>query len=211
MKSKLTKATDTEGCRCDSRRILVVTGTPGVGKSTVARLLASRTDAELISLGDLVKNEGLHLGMDRRRDTLIADLERLSQRVREMIDGKPGNAVVEGHYAAEVVSPSGVRLVFVLRRDPSELKSVLTCRGYGKEKVRENSAAEILDVCLYDAVKRCGVGRVCEIDATGRKAEDVAEEILLVLEGKRECRVGVVDWLGRLEAKGELDRYLREF
>ena len=68
-----------------------------------------------------------------------------------------------------------------------------------------------VDVCLYDAVTRCGTSRVCEVDITGRKAEDVVEEIVQILGGKKKCRVGLVDWLGRLELEGKIDEYLEGF
>jgi len=188
-----------------------VSGTPGTGKSTISKLLASRIEAGLIPLGDLVEKEKLHIGVDRKRNTLVADMGRVEETVQNMIAGSDGDFVIEGHYAVDVVSPEGVHLVFVLRRDPEELEQVLRERQYGEEKVRENLAAEILDVCLYDAVTRCGVNRVCEVDVTGRKVEDVVEEIVQILEGKSKCRVGLVDWLGRLESEGRLDEYLEGF
>ena len=192
-------------------RILIVTGTPGVGKSSASELLASRIGAKSISLGALVEKEELHVRVDRNRDTLVADMKRVRKRVEDMIANSAGDIVIEGHYAADVVPPEDVHLVFVLRRDPQELERVLRERLYREEKVRENLAAEILDVCLYDAVTRCGVNRVCEVNVTGRKVEDVVEEIVQILEGKRKCKVGLVDWLGRLEAEGRLDEYLEGF
>jgi broad-specificity NMP kinase len=60
-------------------------------------------------------------------------------------------------------------------------------------------------------VEACGVERVCEIDATGTSVEEVVEDMILVLEGKRECKVGTVDWLGRLDEEGQLDEFLRHF
>ena len=197
--------------RSRKRGILIITGTPGVGKSSVSELLASRIDARSISLGALVAKEELHVEVDRKRETLVADMKRLRERVEEIIANSVGDIVVEGHYAVDVVRPEDVHLVFVLRRDPQELERVLRERLYGEEKVRENLAAEILDVCLYDAVNRCGVNSVCEVDVTGRKVEDVVEEIVQILDGKRECRVGLVDWLGRLESEGRLDDYLEGF
>jgi len=189
----------------------LVTGTPGVGKTVISELLASRIKARLISLGDLVKREGLYTGLDRKRDTFVADLEKVSERVKEIIAQSTEEVVIEGHYATDVVPPEDVHLAFVLRRDPEDLRRVLRERSYREEKVRENLAAEILDVCLYDAVKSLGASKVCEIDVTGRRAEDVVEEVFQVLHGTKECRLGVVDWLGKLEAQGKLDEYLKEF
>jgi len=190
--------------------VIIVTGTPGVGKSSVSKLLASRIGAGLIAVGDLVRNEGLYIGIDRKRDTLVADSKKVLRKVERIVACSAGDVIVEGHYAMDVVSPENVRLVFVLRRDPEELREALKGRGYRVEKIRENLAAEILDVCLYDAAKTCGLNKVCEINVTARRAEDVVEEMLLVLYGKKECKVGIVDWLGKLDSEGKLDEYLRE-
>ena len=198
-------------CRSSSNRVLIVTGTPGVGKSSVSELLASKIDAKLLSLGYLVKKEGLHIGVDQKRDTLIADLQKISEKVEKITVNTVRDIVIEGHYAVDVVSPEKTYMVFVLRRDPKELRDVLEGRGYKDRKVQENLAAEILDVCLYGAVKTCGANKVCEVDITGRKVEDAVEAILLILDGKKECKVGLVDWLGSLESEGKLDEYLKEF
>jgi len=192
-------------------RIIVITGTPGVGKSSVSSLLASRIDSRLVSLGELARREGLYVGYDRKRDTLVADTTKLSERVEEIAAGSEKDVIVEGHYATSVVSPQRTHLVFVLRRDPQELVGILEGRGYKEKKVRENVAAEILDVCLYDAVCRLGASKVCEVDVTGRRADEVVEEIVQILSERKRCRVGLVDWLGKLEAEGKLDEYLKDF
>jgi len=102
-------------------------------------------------------------------------------------------------------------MVFVLRRDPSELKSVMENRGFKERKLRENIAAEILDVCLWDAVSTCGSDKVCEIDVSGKRIEEAVKDIVLVLQGRKKCRVGIVDWLGKLEGEGRLHEFLKSF
>jgi len=174
-------------------------------------LLASKLGAEEISVGELVEKENLSVGWDERRKTLIADLEKVSRRIREIIKQKRGTIIFEGHYAVHVVPPEEVHLIFVLRRDPRELEKILRNRGYSEEKIKENLAAEILDVCLYDAVNICGVEKICEIDTTGKKPHEVVERIILMMKGKKKCQVGLVDWLGMLETRGELEKYLEEF
>jgi broad-specificity NMP kinase len=81
--------------------------------------------------------------------------------------------------------------------------------GFSGNKLWENLASEILDVCLVDALNAYGKGKVCEIDATGKSVEEVVEDILAVLNGSKKCRLGVVDWLGKLENEGMLDEFLR--
>ena len=193
------------------KRVILVTGTPGVGKTVVSRLLASRLNGLHIDLAELVKQEELTSGVDEVRETLIADMEKVSQRMREIIRDCEEDIVVDGHYAVDVVPEKDVHLVFVLRRHPDELKTFMEDRGFRNGKLWENLAVEILDVCLSDAVEAYGVDRVCEIDASGKSVEEVVEDIILVLEGKRECKVGTVDWLGKLDEEGRLHKFLKHF
>jgi len=178
------------------RRIILVTGTPGVGKTSISRLIASKLDAVYINLAELV---------------LIADADKVSERVQEIIRSSKRDIIVDGHYAVDVVPTKHVHMVFVLRRDPSELKGFMKKRGFKERKLWENLAAEILDVCLWDAVSTCGSDKVCEIDVSGKKIEEVVEDMILMLEGRKKCRVGVVDWLGKLEGEGRLHEFLKPF
>ena len=189
----------------------MVTGTPGVGKTIVSGLLTSRLHALHIDLGELVKREKLWSDMDKTRGTLIADMSRLSKRVQEMIEHSERDIVLDGHYAVDVVPAKNVHIVFVLRREPEELQRSMEKRGFKGKKLKENLAAEVLDVCLYNAVKVCGVEKVCEIDVTGKKADEVVEEVVAVLEGKKAYAVGTVDWLGKLENEGRLEEFLEDF
>lgn len=193
------------------QKIILVTGTPGVGKTAVSHLLASKLNALHVDLGDLVKRENLTSGIDKTRDTLIADIDKVTRRVQEIINGSNSNVIVDGHYATDVVPSETVDFVFVLRRNPDELKKTMEEREFREEKIYENLAAEILDVCLVDAISACGSEKVCEIDASGRGIEEVKEDMLMVLNGKKKCKVGVVDWLGKLEAEGRLSQFLRDF
>ena len=182
-----------------------------MGKTSISRSLASKLDAVYISLAELVEREKLIGGVDKARGTLIADMDRVSIRMKEIIEGSERDAIVDGHYAVDVVQPKDVHLVFVLRRDPIELKKVMETRGFSERKLWENLAAEILDICLWDAVSACGSERVCEIDVSGKRIEEVLKDVLLVLKEKKKCRVGIVDWLGKLEGEGRLQEFLKHF
>lgn len=191
-------------------KAILVTGTPGVGKTTVAHKLASKLDALYISITELVKKQKLITGIDENRQTLIADTKKVSKQLQEILANTEGSIIIEGHYAVDVVPKKDVNTVFVLRRDPRELKSALENRGYDEKKLWENLAAEILDVCLWDALSACGVDKVCEIDVSGKTVEAVVEEIMMVLEKRKECRHGIVDWLGKLENEGQLEEFLKK-
>jgi adenylate kinase len=193
------------------KKIILVTGTPGVGKTTVSNKLASKLNALCVGITDLVREKRLFASVDEARQTLIADTEEVSNHLQEIVKSSKGNIIIEGHYAVDVVPKEEVDTVFVLRRDPSELKEKLEQRGFVGKKLWENLAAEILDVCLLDALVACGEEKVCEIDVSGKSVEEVMEEMIMVLENSKACRSGIVDWLGKLEDEGCLGEFLRDF
>ncbi len=197
--------------RAEFKKVIVVTGTPGVGKTAVSQLLAERLDASYINLGEIVKSERLTEGFDRRRATVIVDEDRLKRRMRELIDQCARNVIVDGHYAASIIPKKQVTRAFVLRCHPGQLKERMDEHNFKGMKLWENLAAEILDISLCDAIVSLSRKKVCEIDTTNKTVDAVAHEIVSILEGRDKCSVGVVDWLRRLEEEGNLDYYLKQF
>lgn len=191
------------------KRVILITGTPCVGKTTTAQALTQKLHAEYINLTDYAKTHNLTLGQDPERDTLIIDEEAMQQQLTATISACENiNIVIDGHYAAAVTPKQHHAQVFVLRRNPKELKALMEKRGYTGQKLWENLQAEILDVCLGEAIE-AHEGSVCEVDVTGKPVETVVEEIVAVLEKRKPCMVGAVDWMGTLESEGVLDEYLK--
>ena len=118
--------------------------------------------------------------------------------------------VIDGHCAAAVVPKRYVTRIFVLRRNPIELRTFMEKRGFSDIKLWENLASEILDVCLVEALQEHETEKVCELDITGKTVEDAANEVLAVLESHKKCRPGCVDWLGILEKEGLIGEYLKD-
>jgi len=187
-----------------------VTGTPCVGKTSVARLLASKLDALYVNLTELALREELVLGKDEERDSAIVDEHLMRSRIREIFEGCGKKDVIfDGHYAVNVVPEDLRPHVFVLRRHPVELQEFMRRRGFSERKIRENLASEILDVCLCDALEVFGEDQVCELDVSSKSTEEIACVILDVLSGSEKCCIGIVDWLGKLESEDLLDEFLK--
>ncbi|NLF88909.1 AAA family ATPase [Candidatus Bathyarchaeota archaeon] len=191
------------------KHVILITGTPCVGKTTVAKALTTKLNAQYINLTDYAKQNNLIIEEDPERCTTVINEEAMQENLGATIDASEnGTIVIDGHYAAAVIPEEQVAQVFVLRRNPVELKSFMEKRGYSGSKLWENLQAEIIDVCLGEAVQ-FHAGRVCELDATGKTPEQVVEEIVEVLEKRISCRVGTIDWMGTLEKEGILDQYLK--
>lgn len=181
-----------------------------MGKTTVSHSLATKLNAHYIDITELVKTQNLVTSIDKERDTLVADTTKVTKQLQNILATTEGNIIIEGHYAVDVVAKEQVNTVFVLRRDPRELKTVLEQREYSEKKIYENLAAEILDVCLLDAISTCGVDKVCEFDVSNKTVETVTNLMILVLEKKQNCKIGTIDWLGKLEKTGQLEEFLNQ-
>ncbi len=185
-------------------KAVVISGTPGVGKTAVARKLADRLGATYVNLSELAVSTGAYQYFDESRGTYVVDEGKLGEVVSNLIRGEEGYVVVDSHYG-EIVDPELVEKIFVLRMKPSVLAERLRARGWSDSKVAENVESELLGVCTGNAIERHGQEKVCEIDVTSLSVDEAVEEILKILEGVMECSVGV-DWL---ELSEEVDYVLK--
>ncbi|RDZ47023.1 adenylate kinase [Haloferax sp. Atlit-10N] len=167
---------------------VVVTGTPGTGKTTATERVADDLDLDVVHLNRLVKDEGLWSERDEERDTLVVDLDAARDELGDW-DG-----LVESHLAHHFEADR----VVVLRCRPDILEQRLLDRGEAETKARENRESEALDVILGEAVEFHGEDSVYEIDTTERDPDAVADDIAAVVAGEREPSAGTVDFIDYL-------------
>lgn len=192
------------------RRVILITGTPCVGKTTAAKELTKRLNAEYVNLTELAQKYNLVLAEDEERHTTIIDENKMRAKIAEIVDTtEKRDVLIDGHYASAVTPKEKVTRIFVLRRNPVQLREFMLKCGFSEAKLRENLASEILDVCLVEALHEQEQKKVCELDVTDRTVEETVEDILAVLADRKKCHVGGIDWLGMLEAQGILDEYLK--
>jgi adenylate kinase len=165
---------------------VVVTGTPGTGKTSAVEALGTDTNLEIVHLNDLIREEDLWTERDEGRDSLVADLDA----VRERLDGREG-LLIESHLAHHLEADR----VVVLRCHPEELERRLRERGESEAKAEENAESEALDVILSEAVNEHGTESVYEVETTDRTPDEVAAEIAAVVASERDPSAGEVDYL----------------
>ena len=186
----------------------VITGNPGVGKHTTAKIIAEKTDAEIIDINNIaIDNHAIRKKTDHGFDV---DVKRLVRLLENQLKAK-GDLVIVGHLAPYVLKPAGISSVVVLRRSPYELEKTLKKRGYRVNKVKENVASEILGTMLYDSLKTFGKRKVAEFDSTGKTPQETADEILASLQKKPTSRSKLlgIDWLMLVSEKGDMHRFFK--
>ena len=131
-------------------KCVIVTGSPGTGKSKVARLIAEKLKGEYVDVNRLVKNKKIKSKYDKKLMTSIIDVKILNKYLIRMIKESKKLLVIDSHLS-QYLPKKYVKLCVVTKCDLKILKKRLEKRGYSKEKIRENLDAEIFDVCLVEA------------------------------------------------------------
>ncbi len=181
---------------------LVITGNPGVGKHTSAKIIAEKTGAEIIDINRIaIDNNAIAKKSERG---LEVDVKKLDRLLAKLLKAR-NDQIIVGHLAPYVLKPAGISMVAVLRRSPYELEKTLEKRGYSTGKIRENLASEILGVSLYDSLKTFGRRKIVEFDTTGETPDKTAGEIMRAL--RKKPKPTGIDWLAVVSEKGDMQKF----
>ncbi|KAK1760728.1 P-loop containing nucleoside triphosphate hydrolase protein [Echria macrotheca] len=127
---------------------IIITGTPGVGKTSHCEQLAERTGLKHISVNQVVKEKECHEGWDEEFQSWIVDEDKLLDAIEDEV--KRGGCIIDWH-ACDLFPKSWIDLVVVLRVDTETLYDRLTERKYPEVKMQENIDSEIMEVLLQEA------------------------------------------------------------
>lgn len=162
-----------------------ITGTPGTGKSTVAKILAKKLGLPLFNLSRLIRERGLYSSFDEKRDAYEVDPEKL----REFFE-KREDFIAEGLVAHYIP----VDYLVILRAEPDIVRERLVERPYTRDKVEENVEAERFAVIATEALENPLFKKVIHIDTSRREPEEVARLIERAIREGEEL-FEEVDWL----------------
>ena len=164
---------------------IYITGTPGTGKTSIAECLAKKMRVEFIEVNTLVIQEGLYIGYDINRDTLIIDDELLGKRMSKILQSNGGVCVSGG-----VVIPGlPFDQIIILHSSIPTLRDRLKERGYSKEKIESNIEAEIMNVLYYEMTENYKIDQIFEVSNDNQSIEETCKQIQSII---REHHLGIL-------------------
>ena len=194
-------------------KFLIVSGTPGTGKTTVSQNLLNNFKSKVISLNELAISEKLIIKYDIDRETSVINEKKLVRYVIKLIERYNKldleYLIIESHFS-DIVPSQYINYVIILRCDPDELCVRLKERGYKKEKIRENVQSEILGNSANYFLNKQLNKPILEIDTTNNSIDVITKTITKILTGMvdvNEYIIGKIDWLEKLSQEDRLEQF----
>jgi len=192
---------------------IIISGTPGCGKTSVAKAISNLVNAKIISLNELATSSQFSFEYDEERKTYIVDFEIFLPFVLEKIEqikqDNPPFLIVESHFS-DIIPEDIIDFAFILRCDPDELFKRLEDKNYNSKKIIENIQAEILGNCVSHFIRKHSKLPLFEIDTTNLAIESVARIIVDIMLGKKNGNnyyIGGIDWLEKLFQENRLEEF----
>ena len=140
-------------------KTIVVTGTPGTGKTTLAKNLAQKLNFLYLDVNKIIFKYKLSEGYDNKRKTKIIDINKLNKRlILEIKNFKKQNKKFKGiiidSHLSHYLPRKYVDICIVTKCGIKELNKRLKKKEFNKSKIQENVQAEIFDICYNEAKER---------------------------------------------------------
>ncbi|KAG0143663.1 hypothetical protein CROQUDRAFT_169782 [Cronartium quercuum f. sp. fusiforme G11] len=168
---------------------ILITGTPGTGKTTHCELLisssstfasSSSTPIQLksINIGEFVKENECHQGWDETWESFMVDDDKLLDALEPLLTSPDGGIVLDWH-SSSLFPEDWLDLIIVLRTPHTQLWDRLAKRQYALEKIQENNMAEIMGECLNEAHTHYPPEIVIELQS--EQIESIEENVQRIL------------------------------
>lgn len=172
------------------KRVIVITGTPGTGKTTISERLAKKLKgSKLISANDVVKKKKLFTSY-AKDGSMIVKMDKLKKEINRMVhESKAEVVIVEGHLLCDMKIDGAVAVV--IREHLGTILKRLKKRGYTKQKIEDNIVSEGIDYCGIHASNYYKT--VYEIEL----GKDALKKMIKVANGEK-IKVEEIEMLGEL-------------
>ncbi|MFT4303277.1 MAG: AAA family ATPase [Candidatus Woesearchaeota archaeon] len=130
--------------------IIIITGTPGTGKTTLSKKISKKLNFKYISGNTIIKKYSLIEGYDTIKKCNIVDEIKFSKSVTKYC--KPNENYIIDSHLSHYIDSTKVKLCIVCKCNLKTLEKRLKKRKYSKQKIKDNLECEIFETCLNEAI-----------------------------------------------------------
>jgi adenylate kinase len=178
----------------------IITGNPGTGKHTTAKLISKKMNLEMIDINKVAIDERVSKKTNEALDVNVSKLKKIINK--KAIE----KSILVGHLAPYVISTKNVEIVVVLRKSTYKLLSIYKKRKYTRKKSLENLGSEILGITYYDAIREFGREKIIQIDTSNKSISYVVKKIESIFKGNK-VKSDNVDWLQLILKKDDMKKF----
>ncbi|MFA5303659.1 MAG: AAA family ATPase [Candidatus Nanoarchaeia archaeon] len=151
---------------------ILITGTPGSGKTSIAKELSKLLELPYFDVKELIKSNPETIDSVENEELII------NNKLKKVLKKVPENSIFETHlieYCPEA------DVIVILRTKPSVLKKRLIKRKYSKQKIIDNLEVEVLDY-FTQSVKS---NNVIEYETSKGSSKSNAKKIMELIAKKK--------------------------
>lgn len=154
---------------------ILITGTPGVGKSSIAKAVAEKASITWFDVSKLAVERGLVEEFDEKYNCPVIDEDKVVDSLESEVAN--GGYILD-FYGADMFPEDWIDVVFVIRTENKVLYDRLTARGYKDVKLEHNLEYEMFGMALEEAKQGYDTNIVHEIENnTPEQIEDTVNRI----------------------------------
>ena len=137
---------------------LIITGSPGTGKTTLAKSLGEKLNLTVLNEKDFALKNGI--GSFNEENELEIPIKEFEEKANAFLK-ETDDVLFEGHVVCE--AKLHVDKAILIRVDPEELEMRLENRGYSMEKMMDNVFCEGIDYCKKQVIKNYPIDKIMEV------------------------------------------------
>lgn len=140
---------------------IIITGTPGTGKSIIAQLLGKKLKHKVVNDREFCEEKKIGR-MDKKLHELVVPVKKMEKEMNKLLR-KEKKIIAEGHLLCEAKLKAD--WLVLLRTEPDILEERLRSRGYPEFKIQDNVLCEGIDYCKKHALRNYPSKKIIEIHA----------------------------------------------
>ncbi len=151
----------------------IITGTPGCGKTTLAKLLAKTIGLKTINEKDFALNN--KIGQFNEDNELEIPIKEFEKKANQFLSKNKG-IILEGHTLCEM--KLNVKKVILIKIAPEELELRLEKRNYSDVKIMDNVFCEGIEYCKKKVLKNYSKNKIIIIESKGSQKQTLINTVL---------------------------------